>query len=129
MPPTTDSDGKTLPILVFNGNVIPDPPSMQVMFEKEMPSTTYEVQAFDSQVLNPNYNAAGPGPYSPESGKNMSILISVSGWVRFGDSKEAPIRGFSESFVLVPNSGATAAKSKGSSRNWLIQSQTFRLVV
>ncbi|KAH0559670.1 hypothetical protein GP486_003815 [Trichoglossum hirsutum] len=128
-PPTTGSDGKTLPVLIFNGNVIPDPLSMQTLFEKEMPSTTYEVQAFDCQVLNPNYSAAGPGPYPPESGKNMSILLSVSGWVRFGDSKEVPIRGFSESFVLVPNAEAAVAKPKGNARKWLIQSQNFRLVV
>ncbi|KAH0541656.1 hypothetical protein FGG08_003887 [Glutinoglossum americanum] len=128
IPSTTDTEGKTLPVLVFNGNVLSDPPAMRLMFEKEMPATTYEVQAFDCQVLNPNYSTAGPGPHPPDSGKNMSILISVSGWVRFGESKEAPIRGFSETFVLVPNLAAATAKAKGGVRNWLIQSQTFRLV-
>ena len=129
MPLTKAADGKTVPVLVFNGKVIPDPTALQAMFEKDMPTATYEVQSFDCHTLNPNYNAAGPGPHPPESGKNMSILISVSGYVKFAEIKEDPLRGFHESFVLVPNTAAAASKAVGSTRNWLIQSQTFRFVV
>src|SRR4051794_2733820 len=113
MPSIKAADGKTVPVLVFNGKVIPNPSALQVMFEKDMPSATYEVQSFDCHALNPNYNAAGPGPHLPESGKNMSILISVSGYVKFTDIKENPLRGFHESFVLVPNTAVTASKAGG----------------
>ncbi|KAI9767553.1 MAG: hypothetical protein M1840_005590 [Geoglossum simile] len=129
MPSTKAADGKTLPVLVFNGKTIPDPPALQTMFEKDMPTATYEVQSFDCHPLNPNYNAAGPGPHPPESGRNMSILISVSGYVKFADVNEDPLRGFHESFVLVPNTAIAALKAGEGVRSWLIQSQTFRFVV
>lgn len=110
-----------------------------------MPAAHYEVQSFDCQVLNPNYpaetsaNAAPPqGPSTKGGGaqqaataKNMSILVLISGNVRFGESRDLPPRGFSETVVLVPNQTADQGVRKAGKgrKDWLIQSQNFRLVV
>lgn len=58
--------------------------------------------------------------------KDMSILILVSGTVRYGEDREQPQRGFSETFVLTPNPSADHARGR---KDFLIQSQNFRLVV
>jgi NTF2-related export protein 1/2 len=43
-------------------------------------------------------------------------------------NRDEPLKGFSETLVLVPN--LEKGRTRGSMvRNWLIQSQTFRLVV
>lgn len=108
-----------------------------------MPAARYEVQSFDCQVLNPNYPAA-PGtnqapPQAPatrgggaqQAAKNMSVLVLISGHVRFGESRDLPPRGFSETIVLVPNQTAEQGVRKAGKarKDWLIQSQNFRLVV
>lgn len=123
-------DGTHLPSIVLNGNVISSAAQMQTMFEKEMPVARYEVQSFDCQVMNPNYIPENSkGTVSP-SGKNMTILVIVSGYVKYGESRAAPTKGFSENFVLVPNPDIDQAKNKGKNvKDWLIQSQNFRLVV
>lgn len=114
--------------ILFNGNSVADGNAVQDIFINQMPPTHYEVQSYDCQIINQAYPtpATAPAP-SPKSGKaavkNMSILVIVSGFVRFGPSKDLPQRGFSETFVLVPNTATTAGKE------WLIQSQNFRLVV
>jgi NTF2-related export protein 1/2 len=110
-----------------------------------MPPTHYEVQSYDCQVINPNYVTPGVEPSAPKpaSGrhgggaagavaKTTSILVLVSGYVRFGEERTketwdlAGNRGFSETIVLVPN--PLADRGRGM-RQWLIQSQNFRLVV
>ncbi|KAL8868640.1 MAG: hypothetical protein Q9174_004857 [Haloplaca sp. 1 TL-2023] len=114
----------------FNGNQISDAAAMQAMFEAQMPQSHYEVQCHDCHVVNPNYIADGAQAWPLESGKNMTILVSVSGYVKYGDAKEGKMRGFSETFLLVPN--PTAAVSKQRTKNvqeWLIQTQNFRIVV
>ena len=123
-------DGKPLPVIVFNGNIIPDAISFQAMFEQQMPPTHYEVQSYDCQVVNPNYMAEGVASGSGASGKNMTILIIASGYVKIGEPKEAAMRGFSETFLLVPNPEAAVVKGRGKhTKEFLIQSQNFRLVV
>ena len=123
-------DGKPLPTITYNGNVIASAADMQKMFQDRIPATRYEVQSFDCQVINPNYIAANSEAAISTTGKNMTILVSVSGFVKYGGNRDAPTRGFSESFVLVPNHDAAKAKNQGKNvKNWLIQSQTFRLVV
>ena len=125
MPP----DGKPLPAIVYNGNVIPDAVTFQNMFQQDMPAVHYEVQSYDCHVLNPNYIVDGIQGVDAASGKNMTILVAVSGYVKFGGSRDATARGFSENFVLVPNHDA-ATKGRGRHvKEWLIQSQNFRLVV
>lgn len=128
--PSAMPDGKPLPAIVFNGNVIPDAAEFQNMFEKQMPPAHYEVQSYDCHVLNPNYTADGTEASSGVSGKNMTFMLMVSGYVKFGELKEAEMKGFSETFVLIPIPDASGSKGRGKRGNqWLIQSQNFRLVV
>ncbi|EER25334.1 hypothetical protein DIZ76_011884 [Coccidioides immitis] len=126
--------------ILFNGNAVADGAAVQDIFMNQMPSTYYEVQSYDCQVLNPSYpTAAGLQPDiqgRPRGGaaaaRNMSILVLVSGYVRFGEGKESfdtPNRGFSETFVLVPNPQADGGFKGRGKKHWLIQSQNFRLVV
>lgn len=123
-------DGKPLPAITFNGNVIPNSADMQTMFENQMPALRIEVQCFDAQVINPNYIPENSQGTVSSSGKNMTILVIVSGYIKYGEARDAATRGFSENFVLVPNPEAAKAKSQGKQfKPWLIQSQNFRLVV
>ena len=123
-------DGKSLPAILFNGNVIADANAMQDMFEKKMPPTHYESQSYDCQVINRNFSTEGQPSTGAASGKNMTILIVVSGFVKMGPLKEAEMRGFSETFVLIPNPDGAALKKRGKIfKEWLIQTQNFRLVV
>ncbi|OAX83394.1 hypothetical protein ACJ72_02236 [Emergomyces africanus] len=137
----------TLSKILFNGNVVADGPSVQDIFTNQMPPTHYEVQSYDCQIINPNYpamaaaspgTAAAAGPRakpvsSSAMAKNMSILVTVNGFVRFGEERapgDLANRGFSETFVLVPNESPGAGGPKARARkHWLIQSQVFRLVV
>ncbi|KAF3481619.1 nuclear transport factor 2 domain-containing protein [Arthroderma uncinatum] len=131
--------------IIFNGNVVADGASVQDIFVNQLPPAHHEVQSFDCQVLNPNYPTipptqadntaspfgANPNRNTPDPTKNMSILVIVSGYVKFGEGKEtwdSPNRGFSETFVLIPNPQATGGP-KGRGKQWLIQSQNFRIVV
>lgn len=109
-----------------------------------MPHATYEVQSYDCQIINANHVTPGAEPPAPSApsrqhgggaaaaaARKMSLLVLVSGYVRFGEEREAgdtaANRGFSETFVLIPN---PESGPKGrSKRQWLIQSQNFRLVV
>lgn len=130
MPQTAMPDGKPLPVIVFNGTAMPSAEAFQKMFEDEMPPAQYDVQSYDCQVLNPNYAAIGTKSTSGTNGKNMTVLIVVSGTVKFGTHKESETKGFSDTFVLVPNPGAAAANArKKPIKEWLVQSQTSRLVV
>lgn len=121
-------DGKPLPAIVYNGNVIADAAKFQALFQRDMPRAHYEIQAYDCHVLNPNYIVDGVQGSGAANGKNITILVAVSGFVKFG-GRDATARGFSENFVLVPNQDA-ATKGRGRNvKEWLIQSQNFRLVV
>ncbi|KAK6354245.1 hypothetical protein TWF730_008657 [Orbilia blumenaviensis] len=74
----------------------------------EMPPANYEVQCFDAQPLMPN----GRG--------QCSILLITNGYVKFGDEKDAPSRGFSETITLEPDTSTPV--------RFLISSQSTRLV-
>ncbi|KAL9025007.1 MAG: hypothetical protein Q9196_006090 [Gyalolechia fulgens] len=122
--------GKPLPSISFNGNQIPNAEAMQTLFEQQIPPSHYQVQCYDCHVVNPNYIAEGTQGWPAKSGKNMTILVAVSGYVKYGDLKEAKPRGFSESFVLVPNPAVAASKQRLKNiKEWLIQTQNFRIVV
>ena len=129
MPASAMPDGKPLPVIVYNGSVIANPTAIQTMFEEQMPQARYDVQNYDCQVLNPNYVAEGTQGSSPASGKNMTIMVTVSGTVKFGEPRAANIRAFSENFVLIPNPAAVTNPRAKHIKGWLIQSQNFRLVV
>ncbi|KAI4182091.1 MAG: hypothetical protein L6R41_006202 [Letrouitia leprolyta] len=122
--------GKALPSISFNGNQIPNAEAMQTMFQQQMPPSRYEVQCYDCHVINPNYIPEGASSGPAETKKNMTILVAVSGYVKYGDLKEAKPRGFSESFILVPNPVAATSKQRmKNAKEWLIQTQNFRVVV
>jgi NTF2-related export protein 1/2 len=114
----------------LNGNIVPTPAALQILFESQMPKAHYEAQCFDCHVLNPNYNIGasdaelGPDP----NGRKMSVLLVVSGYVKYGESRSAKMRGFTENFVLVPNFSGGAGKD-GVVKGWLIQAQNFRIVL
>lgn len=118
-------DGKTVPMITWNGNAMHDAATFQKMFENDMPYTHYDVQSLDCHVLNPSYSAEVNDPE-----KNVSIVVMASGYVRLEEPREGPMKGFSDTFVLVPNLGSANAKGpQRQRRNWLIQTQTFRYVV
>ena len=101
------------------------------MFQQDVPAAHYEVQSFDCQVLNPSHTAENTQFDSRAAviGKKMTLLLGVNGYVRLGEPRDADMRGFSDTFVLVPNPAmATAGRGK-TSKEWVIQSQNFRLVV
>ncbi|EPE32311.1 NTF2-like protein [Glarea lozoyensis ATCC 20868] len=116
------------PDISLNGNLISSPSDLEAVFEKQPPKTHYEVQSFDCHVLNRNYNVGVPDNVLEmnKHGRKMSIMVTVSGSVRYGDG--ADIQGFMDSLVLVPNWEAYGKPHKGK-RRWLVQSQTFRLVL
>lgn len=116
--------------ILFNGNRVADGAAVQEIFTNQMSPTYYEVQSYDCQIINKAYPTILPGgglkPQSEMGVKDMSFLIVVSGFVRYGEGRDQPQRGFSETFVLVPNPSAERARGR---KDWLIESQNFRLVV
>ena len=134
VPPTTLPDGKTVPVIVWNGNGVADGAAFQRMFEDSMPYTYYDVQSLDCDVLNTGLaqQAASASDHDSvskkDAEKNLPVVVMVSGYVRLEEAREGPMRGFSETFVLVPNA-EKEGKGKGSQkRAWLIQNQNFRYV-
>ena len=118
--------GKPIPTIIFNGNALQNGGSVQEMFENQMPPARYDAQSIDCHTLNPQYAPDG-APASRSAASTMTILVAVSGAVRFGEDRNGPERQFSETFVLVPNHdrGPRGQRPK----QFLIQSQNFRLVV
>ena len=106
-----------------------------------MPNARYDVQSYDCQIINSNYIPPGATPTAPNTArqaavaaaKKMTLLVLVSGSVRFGDATESrdptAERGFSETFVLVPNQQYEPGSRGKTKKQFLIQSQNFRLVV
>ncbi|KAJ9645295.1 hypothetical protein H2199_003301 [Coniosporium tulheliwenetii] len=124
-PRKTLSDGKVVPVIVWNGNHIPDAAAMQKMFEETMPYTYYDVQSLDCDFVNTGLavQAATEANADVVSKKELdqhSPVVVMRG----------PDEGFSETFVLVPNEEKVTGKGKGKEgRAWLIQNQNFRYVV
>lgn len=116
--------------ILFNGNGLADGAAVQEVFMNQMSPAHYEVQSYDCQIINKAYPTILPGgglkPQSEMGVKDMSLLVVVSGFVRYGEGRDRPQRGFSETFVLVPNPSAERARGR---KDFLIQSQNFRLVV
>lgn len=126
IPPSSMPGGKPLPTIIFNGRVLQNGASVQEMFENELPPTTYETQSIDCHILNPRYAPQG-APVSRSPASTMTLLVAVSGTVRFGEARNDTDRQFNETFVLVPNNdrGSRGQRPK----DFLIESQNFRLVV
>lgn len=116
----------------LNGTVIPDPAAFQTLFENDVKRCSYEVQSFDCHVLNANSKIGFPeGDLGPSrDGKKMSIVVMVNGSVKYGtEDGDSDARGFTDNLVLVPNWDAQGPKASKGGKRWLIQNQTFRLVV
>lgn len=131
VPATTISPGRGLPHISYNGEVLNDAAVLQSTFVDQMPFTHFDVQSFDVHVMNSSMNAI-QAKSKKEHERNMSLVVSVSGYVRLQERKEGPIRGFSDSFVLVPNkleAGGSQTGKLDHGRQWLIQTQNFRFVV
>ncbi|KAK6334827.1 hypothetical protein TWF718_010273 [Orbilia javanica] len=79
------------PTISWNGNNLSGGAADVEKLHTEMAAATYEVQCFDAQPLMPN----GRG--------QCSILLVTNGYVKFGDEKDAPSRGFSETITLEPD--------------------------
>ena len=127
--PTISADGKSLPSIVYNGHIYSSGDALQKAFLEEMPPTHFDIQSVDSHCLNPSYLAEGAHASNPGFDINMSILVTVSGSVRLEAKRSAPLQGFSESLILVPNAPTTSRFNKGKPiKDYLVQSQTFRLV-
>ena len=93
------------------------------------PKVQYEIEAFDAHVLNPDFNvAAPPGILEVKNAKGAkcSILTQVTGRVRYGVGRDAPMKTFNETFVLVPNWDAFGKNAPKGMRRWVIMSQNFR---
>ncbi|KAJ9630826.1 hypothetical protein H2203_001351 [Taxawa tesnikishii (nom. ined.)] len=133
VPQTALPNGKSLPSIVYNGEVSSDPVAFQEKYQNQMPYTFFDVQALNAHVINPSIASVDPATKNKKDlENNMSILVQVSGSVRLVERKEGPLRGFSDTLVLVPNKEEIGAKGKGKvgeGRSWLIQSQNFRFVV
>lgn len=127
--PSTMQGGKALPTIIMNGNTVESGAAVQEIFEKQMPAARYEVQSFDCHILNPCYLPPEATQSDNKSGKQCTLLALVSGVVTFGTPREDPQRGFSETFVLVPNNDQSGPRGRGAKRkDFLIQSQNFRHV-
>lgn len=120
----------TATTILFNGNPVNGGSAVQNIFVSQMPAAHYEVQSFDCQVINQHYpvSTTSDTKHPSRAAKNMSIVVVVSGFVKFGEGRDIPQRGFSETFTLVPNPAADAGKGKAR-KDWLIATQNFRLVV
>ena len=132
VPATTVTAGRGLPHISFNGELIQDAAVLQEKFEKEMPWTHFEPQSVNVHVMNPSMVPLDSKATKRDAEKNMSLAVQVSGYVRLVERKEGPMRGFSDSFVLVPNKEEVGGRSTGKldhGKKWLIQSQNFRYVV
>ena len=137
MPMNVLPTGRTLPLITYNGQQISDPQVFQTTYQEQMPFTYFEVQSLNAHVMNPSLtpiepaNNKGKGKVK-ELENNMSLLVQVSGYVRLVERREGPMRGFSDTFTLVPNKETVGAKGTGKTgegRAWVIQSQNFRFVV
>ncbi|KAK2629994.1 hypothetical protein QTJ16_000814 [Diplocarpon rosae] len=118
------------PTITINGNVVADPEAVQAAIDEHEERPKYDVQSYDCQVLNSNYNVgAGDSNLGPDKdGKKMSILVLCSGSVRYPVEDEDAPRGFTESIVLVPNWESHGPQAAKGLKKWLIASQTFRTV-
>ncbi|ROW11748.1 hypothetical protein VPNG_05652 [Cytospora leucostoma] len=90
----------------------------------------YEVDSFDTQVINNDYSLACPehilsrGP--DKSGGRVSMVVTVMGVVHVGSGPDALRRRFHEVFVLVPNWDVRGRNPPRNAKRFLISSQNYR---
>jgi NTF2-related export protein 1/2 len=118
--------------IVWNGNVLSDGMAVQEIFAKQLPNSCFDVQSVDCHIINKNY----PVPDQDENAtrrKNVkdhiSMVVVVSGSVKLGGSEvENDERGFSETLVLIPNTNIRRKEHDRNRKDFVIQSQNFRVV-
>jgi len=127
--PTAPMEGEAkVPVINFNGSMIADATALQTMFE-ELPSTRYETHSIDCQVIQTNMLVEGRTEAEAVKGKNMSILVVVTGSVGIGARTGSETKGFSDTFVLVPNSEVRASGRRDRKlKEWLVQSYNSRII-
>lgn len=90
----------------------------------------YEVDGFDTQVINNDYGLACPdqilsrGP--DKAGGRISMVVSVQGVVHLGSPPDTQHKRFHEVFVLVPNWDVRARNAPRGAKRFLISSQNYR---
>ncbi|KAF4626612.1 hypothetical protein G7Y89_g11550 [Cudoniella acicularis] len=124
-----DPSSPLKPDISLNGNLITDTTELETVFERQPAKTHYEVLSFDCHTLNSNYNVGAPNDLLEMNklGKKMSILVMVSGSVRYGEGGET--KGFTDNVVLVPNWELFGKSPKNNlKKKWLVQTQKLRVV-
>lgn len=115
----------------INGAVLSAPDDYSKLLEAQGQGALYELESFDSHVVNPSFGMGAPenvydGAKVEKNGGRMSILVNVMGKVQYGKGREAPQKMFHETFVLVPNWEAMVKNPPKGVKRWLIMSQNFR---
>jgi NTF2-related export protein 1/2 len=118
--------------IVFNGNVLSDGIAVQDIFANQMPNSRFDVRSVDCHIINKNYPLpeSDDNPPPKTSVKDhISMVVVVSGSVKFGPVNEKDQdRGFSETFILIPNTTVKGREKEKDKKDFLIQSQNFRVV-
>lgn len=115
----------------INGAQIETPADYFNLLKEQGNGVTYTAESFDAHVVNPSfeYNAPENIPDNQKherQGDKMSIVVMVTGRIKFGRDRDAPHKMFTETFVLVPNWEAMQRNPPRGIRKWLIMSQNFR---
>lgn len=115
----------------INGAVVPTPADYWQMLDTQGSGVHYQVESFDTQVMNPSFQYGAPenlydNDKVERNGGRMSIVVTVMGKVQFGKGREAPQKMFNETFVLVPNWESMTRNPPRGIKRWLIMSQNFR---
>lgn len=115
-------------VIVLNGVTYSDPKEVQAIFEKDVRAAHYVVDDYDFQIINSNYNVGAPatGLAPDNDGKKVSVMVIISGSVKYGE--EGEVRGFTDNVILVPNWESHGPKAAKGLKQWLVQSQMFRFV-
>jgi NTF2-related export protein 1/2 len=127
VPRSTLADGKAIPLIFWNGNTLNDGEDVRLISEQSLPSSQYEVQCLDCQVMNSRILTTTAKP----NDCTFSIVVQISGIIKNQGHHNRPQRAFSDVLVLVPNVDRMLGRGNPAShrRMWLIQSQNFRYVV
>lgn len=115
----------------INGSVVATPADYSALLDVQGPGVRYEIESLDTHVINPSTIYGAPQHLlennRPEkSGACMSIAVTVMGRVQFGKGRDAPLKMFNESFVLVPNWDSMGRNAPRGVKRWLVMSQNFR---
>ncbi|KJZ74988.1 hypothetical protein HIM_05474 [Hirsutella minnesotensis 3608] len=114
-----------------NGKVLTAPDDYSALLNAQGPGVHYEIESLDAHVINPVSAYSAPenihdNNKNEKNGSKMSIVVTAMGRVQFGKGKDAQVKMFNETFVLVPNWDSMAKNPPRGLKRWLIMSQNFR---